>query len=182
VCVCVCVCVCLGACVCLRPRAFRVCVWGGSVRVCGCKCVRARAPYTDPPLLPTLGCNGSEPHYFNTTTTTCTPRPAFIPTPSHTLPPHFTLRILQPWGTKKGDPSSLWLVPYLLGSPCGILYKRLVKNTEVRNPACAALHDSRLSAWRPAGSEQLRHLLGGSKWNAPNKPTSYALTRRTLCS
>jgi hypothetical protein len=52
------------------------------------------------------------------------------PPPSLTLithsftpePPNSTLNIVQPWVTRKGDPSSLWLVPYLLGSPCGILY------------------------------------------------------------
>jgi hypothetical protein len=129
VCVCVCVCGCLCVvggrhvcararvcvymclCVCLRPRfclcvCVCVCV---SVRVCGC--VRACAPYTSLPVLPTLGCNADDLHYLNSKTPPFTPGATVVPTPSHTLP----LDFLQPWVTRKGDPSSLWLVPYLLG-------------------------------------------------------------------
>jgi hypothetical protein len=48
-------------------------------------------------------------HALNKPTTASLPFDCLL-----TLPRHFAPVFLQPWVTKKGDPSSLWLVPYLL--------------------------------------------------------------------
>ncbi len=127
------------------------------VCVCVCVCARARGvrQYKSLLLLLALGCYGTDlllqvlrpwrwlgqpkEHQITDMPYTCR-IPQNCPlvnvrygtsfTPST---PNVTRIFCQPWVTKKGDPSSLWLVPYLLGGTLGPSYRNGAANSEVRS-------------------------------------------------